>query len=354
MSYKKPTLLIAAISLFTWSGAAGMAPAHLSSISSSQQEQGRSVPVSSPDPKRIQERLRPEGTTDLSAMWSDLGLSSELDTVWDRVGALWDDEPARFSECNECEAELFEVELNGEPGPESVLKIYEPYGRSRYLIFSAETSERRWRLLGHADHDFARYYTPEHSVETLGGRPYLVLRVQGISGTGVSQAFDRWYEVGDRVTEVLSLPAKGHQCADGLSLCREWESRVIGRETEGGKDTVRVLFRIAYSGSRFLIDGAGEEAVDILETESTVYYSRASAGSPFVVDLDRSEMSQRDLRMVFNIDALGDEDFLRIHRRDLERVIPGSGDETKAWLRRFLHRCADVPERVALLRLVGG
>jgi hypothetical protein len=335
-------------------------PPQLDSKPSRREESAPVFPVSSPAPELIKAQLRPQGTTDLSAIWSDLSLSPELDTVWRRVGGGGGDygESARFAECHECKADLFKVELNGQPGLESVLKIYEEYGRCRYLIFekdhSAEQGEHRWKLLGHADHDFARYYSPGHSLKTLDGQPFLVLTVQGTSGTGVSQAFDRWYEVRDRVTEVLSVPAKGHQCFDARSLCRSWESHVTGREMRDGKDTVRVRIRVSFSGDRYLIDETSYGDIPLLSTESTLYYSRDSIESPFVLDAGQSPLSEQDLQMVFNVDTLSDEDFLRIYRNDLERVIPTWGAEKKAWVRQFLRNSKDTAEKAALLQLVGG
>jgi len=148
------------------------------------------------DPYGIQKRITGQHDFDVVGLWQDLGISPKMETVYPRVGII-PDEPAIFDKCEDCRAEINPLTWKNSKDKLVALKILQPWGLCRFLIFrplrGSTTDKLKWQFIGHADHDFARYQPPKHKTEKLANGRYFVITAQGVSGTGVSLEYERWY-----------------------------------------------------------------------------------------------------------------------------------------------------------------
>lgn len=185
---------------------------------------------------------------------------TEIGEVWEKlkIGDKYNGDPhydsnnGFFGGCSGCEAETYNLELDGQPGTEVLLRIEDRMQEAcRYLIFkykNAETEENNWRLLGHIDHDFGRYQMPQHYFVLSGGKNWLVVRVQGASGSGVALYNDRVFTVrNNKVVEILNYPADGHQSGYGFEPSRNFAGRILDSKIENDVATVEVEFTVNYS-----------------------------------------------------------------------------------------------------------
>ncbi len=294
------------------------------------------------DPYEIQEFVNREHTSDLAGLWQLLAIPAELATL------RWGDEeslavPRSFTECRNCVAELKQLDPHDQSAAGVILKIYQPWGFCRFLLFSpagpVEPGRKpQWRLLGYADHDYARYQMPEYRIARLGEQAYFVMTAQVMSGSGISLEYERWYAINPTgVREVLSIPVRGHECADALSLCRSFATEVIGATTDGS--LVEVVFRVEYSGNYFLLDGRSFVDLPLFGKEQRVFYARTEPAGEFT-PVDRgTKMNQDEIRLVYGIGELTCSDFLRFNSAELARLNAGDDAVIKTWLTRYLADC---------------
>lgn len=297
-----------------------------------------SLPVS---PYNIQKYIKAGNSSYLRPIWRELGIPAELSTVYPRVG-IEPDEPAIFDECEDCRAEMHPLTWRNRKDKPVALKIYQPWGFCRYLLFQrihkAKSKDAHWRFIGHADHDFARYNMPEHRTEMLGNGAYFVMTAKGMSGTGVSLEYERWYELtSDGMKEVLSLPLRGHECASATSLCRTFSAHV--EKAKSNNLHVRIVFKIQYKGNRFLLDGKSFEDIFLFAEQKNAVYVRKKAGGDFTLSPFDSEITAEEIRQTYSIGELTCTDFLRFNNVPLRRLTAQPDDSRKLWLKRYLQEC---------------
>ena len=301
------------------------------------------------DPLEIRDGISADPGYDVSLLWRHWGSSSELHTLYQRTG-VQPKSPAIFDTCKDCVAEIHE-EAFGSLGTGIILKVCRPWGYCRLLVFLTLRDEpagrSRWRFIGHADHDFARYFMPEHRIETAGETTYLVMVVQGLTGTGVSLDYERWYEVSPSgMKEVLSLPARGHECPDDVSLCRSFEATVLqGSSTDR---RVEVVFTVTYFGNRFLRDSASCEEAPLFTKRQQAVFVRESDLQDFTLSSGQSGITTNEIRSVYNVGTLICEDFMRFNMDDLMQLVSGPDSESRDWLKAYLLSCEPTQERERL------
>lgn len=288
----------------------------------------------------------------------------DLRAVWGRLGV-----PAGFFEtCGGwCEARLFLVELDGEPGAEVLLKLT-TYEFCRYLVFK-RAGRHRWRLLGLVDHDFNRYQMSRHRVARAGGRNWLVVGGQEGSGSGFSLYAETWYEVSRRgVRGVLNYLSAGHvaPCLDNLG--RSFTARARGARRARA---VHVRYAVSYeiSDCSGLHDARANRLFDARHRVRYVWDERARA---FAYDGAGSDVDERGVALIANAEPdpegaqlVGNtlffpkqEDFrrdgydlfLKYNLAALRRVAARGDARRREWLRAFLARCRDGREKETLLR----
>ena len=304
------------------------------------------------DPYEIRRCIAGNPDFDVAGLWQTLGISAKLDTVYSRVG-MEPVAPATFDECKECEAEICPLAVEGDPDGEVVLTIRQRWGLCRFLLFrpirSAAMGRSEWRFIGHADHDFAPYDMPACRGETIGETRYLVMTAQAVSGTGVSLFYERWYEIAPSgMREVLTLPARGHECGDALSLCRTFQSHVMKEDSDDNR--IRVDFRFAYSGDEFLIDGKAFAELELFVRQQRATYVRGGRSRDFSLSALESGISKDEIRTVCTIGGLTCGDFLRFNISEISLLASGDNSRIRAWLTKYLSNCEQTPERADLLK----
>jgi hypothetical protein len=163
--------------------------------------------------------------SNLSPLWQSLGVPTRSQ----RANWYWD-------KCGGCRAESFEFDLDNEPGNEVLLRVAERSGEAfRYLVFKLTSDrENRWRLLGYVD-AWGKYQEPSHIVLLSDGKPWLLVRDQGASGSGVALYIDRLFQVtGGGLTEVFAYSSEGHQVGLSYEPMRDFVGRVSSCEIHDG------------------------------------------------------------------------------------------------------------------------
>lgn len=148
--------------------------------------------------------------------------------------------------CSNCEAEIWEYDLDGEAGTESLLRISEPLGQyCRYLIL--KYVDKEWKLLGHID-AWGKYQSPQHTLIVNRGRTWLAVRGQGVSGSGVASYIDFVYLVTPtKVINGFSYIAEGHQ--SGPEFSQDFNGRVVDCKVRDGAVTVEFAYSVRYWGA---------------------------------------------------------------------------------------------------------
>lgn len=300
-------------------------------------------------PYDIESFINSNPTTKIEKIWEKLQIADNYNGT-----SHYDSEKRFFTECEKCQAKTYDFEFDGQPGDEVLLQVEDKWREtSRYLIFKYKTSgdkEEQWQLLGHIDHDFGRYQMPQHYFLLSGGKTWLLIRVQEVSGSA-SLYNDRLFTIDNRkLVEVIVYPAAGHQ--GGYSFPENsFNTRLIEAEIKDGVATVKVEFTINYSTS----DGYGNETPLWNKKQKAVFKINLNSNK-VTVDANQSNVSKREIEMVYGDKPMTDEDFLRYNFEELKQIALGKQSPQKAWLQNFLleckllQNCEPSPERESLHR----
>jgi hypothetical protein len=292
------------------------------------------TPGTAIDPLSIQKQIERNPNFNVAALWQRLGISTKLETIYPRVG-IKDFDDAKFDHCGNCKAEITRANLDSGSEQELILHVYESWGFSRFLIFKPEGNS--WRFVGHADHDFSRYYMPTYRIDQLGNDRYFVTRAQGASGTGVHLQYERWYQLtATGLREVLSFANAGGEVVSDQNLWREFEAHVD--KSAAANDAIRVVFMVKFSGSYYLVDEKQDEEIQFFSSTKRGVYMR-QPDSTFALQPARSEITPLELRTTFNIDSLSCADFLKIYDKEIARITATPNTQTAKWLAKYRSTC---------------
>jgi hypothetical protein len=212
----------------------------------SQPLESESSQLDSLSPYDIESFVNNNPQANVEEIWQRLGIDGEYNGESHyKAGKTF------FNQCQGCEAEAYEYELDGESGMEVLLRISDRSQEAcRYLIFKSidESNDETWKLLGHIDHDFGRYRMPQHFYVLSGGESWLIVQVQEVSGSGVALYYDRLFKVNSRgIEEVLSYPSDGHQSGMSDESERDFSGRISNCSVKHGVATVNVDYAVSYS-----------------------------------------------------------------------------------------------------------
>ncbi|MFN2596191.1 MAG: hypothetical protein ABR563_03275 [Pyrinomonadaceae bacterium] len=296
-------------------------------------------------PYKIDQFINEHPQADIQGIWERLGIT-------EGAANLFHDRKQFFKTCSGCQSELFEYELDGETGKEVLLRIADNLQEAcRYLVFKRyadRPANDGWKLLGHIDADFGRYMMPEHYLVVGGGRTWLAIQVQTLSGTGAAQYEDRLFEIDPRgVHQVLSFTSDGHESSTTDRPDRDFSARIINCRRAGGADTVKIEYSVTYT----IGEDWGKKKIQWRKKQIALY-KRPPARGEFVFDASQSSLSEAELKSVYNWGSLSDEDFLRYNYAELAKLAVRKDSELKQWLRDFLDYCEETPEKQKLLRLL--
>lgn len=299
-------------------------------------------------PYEIERFINSNPKTEIEEIWKKLNISDKY------IGSShFGSENRFFTGCSGCEAETFNFELDGQPGAEVLLRVEDRLQEAcRYLVFKHKDSnldENNWRLLGHIDHDFGRYQMPQHYfLLSSGGRSWFIIRVQGASGSGVALYSDRLFTINNnKVVEVLGYTADGHQEGIGFDPARSFAGRIIDIKIKNNVATVRIEFTVDYS----TFDGTDNNISLWSKKQTAIFRSNFNSGKT-VLDVKNSDLSEREIEIVYNIDILTDKDLLKYNFEELKKIALGNQARQKQWLRDFLRISKPSADKNALQRLL--
>jgi hypothetical protein len=240
----------------------------------------------------------------------------------------------------DCEAEIFNLELDGRPGKETILRLHpDMTGLYNHLIFKqagARSSSRpEWILLGRIDTNGWMYgLVPQYRVVTAGPERWLAINY-GFGHRFVNESeVERWYEVKaeDGVVEVLAYQSRIYDAAfeDWLGIKRS--TKLL--ETEY-KDGVAVI--VLQSSSFYEANLRHNDPFPFMTTKRKVTFKKARAAQRFVYDPLHSELSSKELEPEFgNEGAITDAEFLKYNYRELAWIAARGNAKQRAWLRNHL------------------
>ena len=191
---------------------------------------------------------------------------------------------------------------------------------------------------------------PQHLIVISNGKPWLVIKEQGSSGSGVALYFDRLFLVDrSQLKEVLQYTSEGHQSTFTYEPEREFSGRILNCEFRNGIARIEIEFVVEY-----LRGDTSTSAQDVslfTKRQKAVFIRQLNRGR-FALDTAKSELSQNELDAVYNIDSLTNEAFLKYNFKELSQLATGPGKSTREWLKRFLDVCKSSEEKRRLRSLL--
>lgn len=271
--------------------------------------------IESLSPYSIEEFIKSNRKGNIENLWKKLNISGKfngLPTGWQLTKPF-------FQECHSCEADISEYDLDGDELNEIVVSISDRTIEScRYLIFTRRPPSTEYTLVGHIDHDFGRYRMPSHVFMISGGRSFIVVQVQTQSGSGVSMYFDRLFAVqNNQLVEVLNYPARGKASGGAGIPQRKFSGRVTDVSSEKGEFKIEISLRVSYDG---WIDVKGVETPVNWSKEQRAVFSKPDGTNQAIMKLADSNISEAELKAVYDVDTLGMDGFLKYNRKELKSL----------------------------------
>ncbi len=276
----------------------------------------------------------------LSQLWQSLGVPTKAQR------SNWD-----WCHCDNCRAESSEFDLDGESGNEVLLRVAESFGEAyRYLVFKSDNDrEERWRLLGYID-AWGKYQEASHMVLLSDGKPWLLIRDQGASGSGVALYIDRLFQVTGRgLKELVAYSSEGHQVGYSHEPARDFLGRISSCEIHDERATITIDYTVTY----LMVSGDQLHYIPLLRKQQRAVLVGSLGRKATMLDLNRSSVSRAEVEAVYNIDSLSNEDFLKYNYAELSQISVGRNEQKKEWLRQFLVTCDNTVERRRLARELG-
>jgi hypothetical protein len=271
--------------------------------------------------------------------------SASLKEFWRRLGIAID----RWQECRKCEAHIFRLQLDNEPGPEVMLRLNGRFGEENflYLIFKLRKAGHKptWKLLRVID-ESRQVRVPPQRVITIGNRRWLVLTTLEGRGSGFSLFKDTWYEV-DRedMRPVLSYTSrKTLRSFPELNA----SSRILSAKFESGQTRVTIRFSLRYSWD----EGTGQDYT-LWSKRQIASFIKPTKSKEFVLDPRRSSVTERELTVIYGDEGNISAEILKYNYPYLVRLAAGKEENAKKWLRFFVLDLRDSPETRRLKQLLG-
>lgn len=265
----------------------------------------------------------------------------EWETVWRGLGIDAPEVP--MQKCTSpsiCSCDLVTVR-----NPNQVVAILgDGAGLGRSIVrFRREVGGRGWLVDG-AFGGFVRYYPPRHRFLRAGTKPFLVVNLQGASGSDWASEVEAWIDLSlPKLRPVLYLTTVGHY--SGLPDRIGLETRMDLLYVEPGPvERIHVRYRAVFTrgGKRFS------------SRSDRVVYRRDGIG--FTFDAARSRAAEEDIVGIYEFveGRPTDAEYLRYLRGRLRGIASGAPSDDLDWLRRFLPQCVDTAEKRELEALLQG
>ena len=290
-----------------------------------------------PSPYLIESLIDINEEIDLKQVWRMLGIKPPTGADYHCRGG--------------CEAETFDLPMGSEGDRKTVaLKItHESHSFYQYIIFR-QTGSTDWKLLGTVDCFDQRDGPPAHRVEQGDGRTWLVVRELSGRGSGMVAYAEGWHEIhDDGIKQVLTYPVEGKSQPCLQYLGHAYKAFVLRHGMENGTYTIPVQFMIAYDIS---ICEPGDASPALFAKGQRAFFVWDAAKGEFVLDVRRSEVTQKQLDSAYALEGTSDEAFVEDNFAELAEVATRGDARRKAWLKNYLTRLRSTPRRAELQRLL--
>lgn len=230
-----------------------------------------------------------------------------------------------------------------------VVKVSEGYENNTYFFFERlqPLTEDGWRLYGSID--WFSYGVPEQEIKERDGKSWFLIRGLGGKGTGVATYYEAWHNVDGTTPKVVLLyPYKGYAASGPYEP--GYVSRIFKGEMEhfGSGDrsyNVKLNFSVTYEAV------SDDQLQFSLFTKNQIgHFVWNAKKKVFDMEPKRSNMTEAELRDVYNFDTLNDEDFVKYSIRELSELGMHGSKDQKKWLAALLTKIEDSPRKKALQR----
>jgi len=241
-----------------------------------------------------------------------------------------------------CSSEILEVPETGA----KVLVLRDEWDQVVYLRFSDKPSgvvPGTWHISG-SYQPYLKYFGPEHRIKTIFGRPFLIVKVQGISGTGVSSALEEWLDLtAPKLDPAFSYMTEGSFHTGFGDPGIEVKGKLLSTR-QLSRENIIVQYTIQYSA---------DEDAPLFQRTLTAVHQRNSSGA-FVLDKNNSSPTTEQFEKAEEGDGLSRDELLRFAFRPLREIAAGGNASKKKWLEAYLEGCKGTSEKQLLLGLLQG
>lgn len=290
----------------------------------------------------------------------------DLGPIWRTLGI----DSVAFDSCSgQCDASIQKSELDGQPQPEVIIKLTQPFNFVRFLVFSeGHSNKSEWIFRGYVDHDFNRYQMASHRVLEFGGKRWLVIRGQEGSGTGFSLYGETWYELGQKgLQAVLRYPIEGHTYPWPVGLGRDFKADIVTRNSA----ELIINYEVTYTALNYhdrkyaklfvnrhracYIWDAGESSFTFSNSCANTSEEEVAAIANIETEQSAAEPAQKIGNTNFYSAAQqrafvggGYDVFLKYNFSGLLQIANEKRNPLREWLRIYLNDCLDSPEKKKL------
>jgi hypothetical protein len=255
--------------------------------------------------------------------------------------------------CNgDCEAEIFNFELDGKPGRETILRLRPTTtGLYNHLVFkqskSQNSSSLEWILLGDIDtKGWWASKVPQYSVVTAGAERWLTINSPFNRNSGFETEVERFYEVTPErgVVEVLAYQSRIYDAAFEHWLGIRRSTKLLKTEVKDGAAVI-----ILQSSSFYEANLGHNQPFPFLTTRRRITFKKERGARAFVFDPLNSELSSKELDPEFGeVGAVTDAEFLKYNYRELAWIAARGNAKQRKWLRNHLQGRDESPEKQSL------
>ena len=256
----------------------------------------------------------------------------------------------------DCEAEIFNFELDGQPGTETILRLHPTAtGLYNHLIFrqarAQNSSNPEWILLGDIDtRGWWASKVPQYKVVTSGTERWLAINSPFNRNSGFETEVERLYEVTTEggIAEVLAYQSRIYDAAFEHWLGIKRSTKLL---TTGHTGSAAVI--VLQSSSFYEANLGHNQPFPFLTTRRKVTFKKERGKKRFIYDPVNSELSSRELDPEFGeVGAVTDAGFLKYNYKELAWIAARGNAKQRKWLRNHLHRSDESPEKQSLQKVL--
>jgi hypothetical protein len=304
---------------------------------------GEDIRAVAGSPYSIQAYVHAHERFNAGDLWKALGISELVSDPRVKVG------DARSFDCQPdlpCEAWIQALQLSSDRSEFLAVRFTQPDRElNRYLVF--RQTGNAWKLVGHIDSGFAKYFDPVLYPKELSNKWWLVLREQSGSGTGYYESIQRWFELrAGALQEVLSILSDAYV----LGYPGEFAIRPTAIVTDFQQGSIGDLFRVLYRVAFTLVDENGVDRAFFGSTEEASLYRRDRSEVAFHPDVPKGTIYDEIRALRYKTAQDLATWFLSHDFQNLMKIARGPASIEQEWLRENLKELPPSEAREKLRR----